>query len=155
MILITRCMKTLLFVLALLAAFPALADTRTELEKISEVADPGNGSTDVGRYDPSRFEVAKVVRKMARARPSTAKCEYGNMVGIKKVISTMSRISWFEEQDEVLRGLNRLAKAGKIEVIVARIMTDNIEGSSYCDYYDFSVFTKDGYVLNLNYDYTD
>jgi hypothetical protein len=147
---------TFILSLAFLLSASAFADTRAALQKIADEASVVNGSAEVSRYRKADLNIARLVRKNTRNRPTTKACVYENVVGIKTVISTMENLPSFNDiQDNAAEGLRRLAKAGKIAIIVARVMTDNIAGESFCDIYSFDVYTKDGYRLYLGYDFTD
>jgi hypothetical protein len=156
-------MKNISLVILGLAASVSLsvalaADTRAAFEKIAQVGDFGNDGASVERAK-GRLDTRKVLREMERRLQNDPEgCGYENVVGTAKAMSVLSGIEWLNEDGgnpQALAILRRLVRAGEIKTIVGRYMTENREGNSYCDLYYFDVYSKDGYVLSLRWDFTD
>ena len=124
------------------------------LEEISEAAHVANGSSQVVKFNVKRFSLQRELRKLGKELPDNpeTECTFENYVSTQDSLDTLSGNGWLEEDTSTVPLLEKLQQKGLILHIIGRGLAEG--ETECCSYYYFRVFTTDGWVLELDYDFT-
>ncbi len=143
-------MKLLLIILsAITLNTAAFAGTKEILKEIADHADVQNGDTDVSTYNLATFKLQDAIIQLSRSLPNRNGCGYATSGRRQLSLDSLKDIN---ARDEVYEALQDLHKKGLVRYMIAR--TNNEGESENCSIFRFEIFTTDGYVLSLNYDWT-
>ena len=124
--------------------------TEDLLNEIGEAANISNGSWQVVKFNVKRFRLSRELDKLEKELPDNpdAECTFENYPSTQDSLSMLSGSSWLEEDITLLE---KLDQKGLILHIIGRGLAEG--ETECCSYYHFKVFTTDGWVLELDYDF--
>ena len=143
-------MRILLVILAALnLSTAAFSGTEATLKEIAEHAEVKNGDADVSTYKVENFKLQDAINQLNRNLPNKNGCGYRTSGRRQLSLDSLKDI---DARDDAYETLQELHKKGLVRYMIARTNTDG--ESENCLIFRFEVFTTDGYVLSLNYDWT-
>lgn len=115
--------------------------TEEFLEDISEDAMVHNGDVRIERFNPKKFNSDKEYTKLEKDLPDEGSCQYANF-----------DYAFEEITEEVERIERKLKQKGIFFKRISRTYEDG--ESEYCSHFYYYIYTTDGFILKLYYDYT-
>ena len=130
--------------------------TEELLNEIGDVANVSNGSWNVSRFKVKKLNLQKEVAKLEKGLPNgmyDGECTFENYTSTEYSLETLSGNSWLEEDREAPALLEELQQKGLILNMIGRGYMDG--ETEICALFHFKVFTTDGWLLDLEYNFTD
>ncbi|OFZ79251.1 MAG: hypothetical protein A2583_01195 [Bdellovibrionales bacterium RIFOXYD1_FULL_53_11] len=135
------------------------SETKAYLEQLAKAAKKAMLEASVSKYNVKKFDVSKEAKLIKRECES---CEYAVLVGTGKNLKSLYSLAKESSHDglkELVDTLWVMNKKKLLKMVVSSQWTGGLKGEnvepSHCPYYDFQVFTKDGYRFSLFIDWTD
>ena len=155
--------------MALIAvAVPALAAKTTVKEYLDKLVDVvsdviGNGDVGVYEYDVKKLNIGKSINEIKETYEG---CSKEIVVGRRENIERMKEDDYIDDsfQDwhkvdhprtKFVAGVQKLYKAKKLKTIIGYTWDGDKGDSEYCSFSAYDIYTTDGYVLSVIFDFTD
>ena len=130
--------------------------TEDLLNEIGEAANVSNGSWNVSRFKVKKLNYEKELAKLEKELPNgmyDGECSFENYTTIQGSLGVLASDSWLEDEREAPTLLEKLQQKGLIINILGR---GHVDGETeICTLWHFKVFTTDGWLLDLEYNFTD
>jgi hypothetical protein len=124
------------------------------LESIADGANIGNGDSAVVQYDMQTFKYIDAVNAIESSLENQNDADSCKFVTTRSTQGSLDDLNNLNTDDKSSEELQKLKDQGKIKHIISRQWDGNSGDSEYCSYYYFSIYTNEGQLLYLNYDYT-
>ncbi|MFY7991950.1 MAG: hypothetical protein ACOVP4_01550 [Bacteriovoracaceae bacterium] len=142
-------MKTLMFTLVLLTSISAFA--RTPYDTLIKSCEFGRGECHIQKYNVSKFDYK------AEAKKITANLNETEIPYFKRndVYDAIYSIAGFEDgSDAFFNNLSKLFKTNKIQATFGIAPhPEKCTESEYCSSVSATIFTNDGYIISIYFDY--
>jgi hypothetical protein len=138
----------LVFLMGLFATNVTLAsEANSAFERIISSNESSYAGADIKRYKPALLTKAKAEKRITAALPNTQYCKFKTLSGAQSIFSVVAEID--ELAAKVMWSLH---KKGLIKYVLIRSFDEG--ESESCSYHQLQIYSTDGYVLELSYDFT-
>jgi hypothetical protein len=122
--------------------------TKSQLETIADQAKAHGVKSEIKTYAASDLPrvLKRTEKQLARALPNRGGCHY---MTLKDTEACLAKLSRLKTRDAVTAAIRKLAEQGLVTAAIGRASPAD---KDQCRRQSFQVFTKDGYVLCLDYD---